>query len=186
MSRSENRRAARPPWIRSGQMQGLLAAVIALAAGCGFHAPEASAGPDAGTDPSGDAPAARCTTTYDYVYSGHRYRLVESGMKWAEAKTSCEADGGYLLEIDSSAEDNQAANAFFGGPQEVWIGLRDASNDGSYRWTNDMPPSYTHWNGAAPNAGSPDCVVKNTYFTDGHWYTRDCEDDKAVLCECNP
>jgi hypothetical protein len=190
----ENGRVARATSIRSVAMQGLLAAALALAlAGCSFHAPDASspggADDDAAasmTDAAVDAPpAARCTT-YGTSYNGHKYRMVESGMPWAQARANCEADGGYLLKIETQPEDFQVETAFVAGPQEVWTGLRDVDQSGVYVWTDGTLPSFTHWSGSAPGAGSPDCVAKNTYVTDGHWYTRDCTDSRDFICECNP
>lgn len=173
-------------------MQGLLAAALAvvLGAGCSFHSPEGSApnsgDPDAAVadDAGGDA-GALCAG-YGYSYNGHKYRLISSAGTWTQAKVSCEAGGGYLLKIETSGEDNQAANAFFGGPSEVWAGLRDVNQNGVYVWTDGTAPAFTHWSGTAPGSASPDCVVKNTYVTDGRWYTRDCTDSKAVICECVP
>ena len=180
-------------------MQGLLAAALAasLVAGCSFSSPEGSgpdgtepdaggpAGPDAATDP--DAPAvARCTTTYSTSYDGHKYRLIQSGMPWAQAQAACEMDGGYLLQIETDAEDNQVERAFLFGPEEVWMGLRDPGNDGIYQWMDGTAPtSFTNWGGGTPSSGSPDCVVKNTYETDGRWYPRNCTDNRSVICECN-
>lgn len=190
---AETGRAARAIWIRSAAMQGLLATALALAlAGCSFHAPEASSpnggDPDAATtaDAAVDAPpAARCTT-YGSPYNGHKYRMVETGMPWAQARANCEADGGYLLKIETQPEDYQIETAFLAGPQEVWTGLRDVDQSGVYVWTDGTAPSFTHWNGSAPGAGSPDCVAKNTYVTDGRWYTHDCTDSRDFICECNP
>jgi hypothetical protein len=150
------------------------------------------AGPDGG-DPAGtdaatpDAPAVRCST-YVREYNGHKYRLVEGGIPWAQAKSSCEADGGYLLKIETGAEDDQVERAFLFGPMEVWMGLSDLDNDGNYQWTDGTAlASFTNWfGGGPPNAGSPDCIVKNTYETDGRWYPRNCSDNKSVICECNP
>lgn len=176
-------------------MKGLLAAVTILAAGCSFDAPGAGspdpAMPDAGTQldpPTVDAPpTARCGPAYNYDYNFHKYRLVQSGMSWMQAKSSCEADGGYLLKIETAAEDQQVEDAFFLGPQEVWIGLRDINGDGNYFWTDGTPPSaFSHWDGGPPNASSPDCVAKNTFSTNGRWYTRDCAINRALICECDP
>jgi hypothetical protein len=182
-------------------MQGLLAATIAVAAGCSFTPPDPAGsgdGPEPGVDgsipdpdgPMGDGPpAARCST-YEYDYDGHRYRLTMNGedvraVSWMAGKADCESDGGYLMKIDASNEDQQVENVLWLGPQEVWIGLHDPDQQGSYLWTDGTPPSFTHWS-SAPSAGSPDCVSKNTRFSDGRWYTRDCADTRPAICECNP
>jgi hypothetical protein len=181
-------------------MKALLAATLALAAGCSFSSPDgtgpkgAETEPDAGLEvdagaPQVDAaPGARCAA-YTYSYQGHKYRLgsgTGSGITWAKAKESCESDGGYLLKIETSGEDQQVEDAFIGGPQEVWIGLSDLNRDGNYFWTDGTPASaFSHWN-QAPAQASPDCVVKNTYTLDGRWYARDCGLGRAVICECVP
>jgi hypothetical protein len=182
-------------------MQGLLAATIAVVAGCSFTPPEPAGpgnAPEPGTDggtsepdaPPGDAPpAARCST-YEYDYNGHRYRLTMNGedvrqVSWMEGKTDCESDGGYLMKIDSGNEDQQVENVLGFGPPEVWIGLHDPNQQGSYLWTDGTPPSFTHWS-STPSAGSPDCVMKSTNPFDGRWFTRDCVGTRPAICECEP
>ena len=177
-------------------MKGLLAATLAVVAGCNFgsppHDPPGSTEPDAGTMPDPDPPAdastaSRCAPAYDYTYNFHKYRLIDNGMSWAQAKSTCESDGGYLLKIDTAEEDQRLEDAFIFGPQEVWIGLSDINRDGNYFWTDGTPPSaFSHWSGGTPTTTSPDCVAKNTYTTDGQWYTRDCTNNRSVVCECNP
>ncbi len=175
-----------PFCIRSGPMKGPLACLLALAAGCSFDAPElASNGPDAGPGPGSDAPmVARCKTTYEVVDEerGRRYQLFENAMSWQQAKDICEFDGGYLLKLDTTAED--AGAAFFIEEQiEVWIGLNDIDQNGAYLWLDGTAPAFTRWEGT-PNAASPDCVVKNTLINDGRWYTRACTEAKPPVCEC--
>lgn len=175
---------------RSLQVWALLWAASTVATGCRFDLPDRDdhAGNDGSIGDDGltaDASLVRCAMTYGYSYNGHKYRLIESGSTWAQARASCEVDGGYLLKIETSAEDTNIAEAFAFGPEEVWIGLSDPSNDGGYAWTDGTALTFTNWS-APPSAGSPDCVAKNTYTTDGKWYTRNCTDSRAVMCECSP
>jgi C-type mannose receptor len=160
-------------------------------AACEFHVPDLPGG-DPGSDAAlgdgapGDGPSSLRCSAYNYSYNGHKYRLVDSGIPWTQAKTNCTGDGGYLVKLESAAEDAQLASAFVGGPPEVWIGLNDADNDGLYLWTDGTAPSFTNWNGTPPDAGNPDCVVKDTNTTDGRWSTKGCNVNKAVVCECTP
>jgi hypothetical protein len=177
-------------------MKGLLASTALLAAGCSFDSPgsrpSSSLEPDAGTVadalwPTDASTVSPCGAAYTYDYGFHRYRLINNGMGWAQAKSACEGDGGYLLKIETAGEDQRVEDAFFFGPQEVWIGLSDINQDGNYFWTDGTPAQeFSHWNGSPPNAGSADCVAKNTYTSDGRWYTRSCTDNRAVICECDP
>lgn len=173
---------------------------VAAAAACRFDLPPGGSPPDAGdpvdaVDAGSDAPAADgppvdmlpagCGAGYNYEYNGHRYRLIMSTLTWAAAKADCEASGGYLLKIETAAEDQQIENVLGFGPSEVWIGLSDVDQDGTYLWTDGTPPSFTHWSNP-PGPSSPDCVAKNTKPTDGRWFTRSCGGSEAAVCECNP
>jgi hypothetical protein len=171
----------------------MLAATIALVAGCSFSSPEPGspnpgdpdAGTDAGTDAAIDAPpAARCSG-YGLDLGGHKYRIVGSSMSWMQARASCEADGGYLLKLETDTEDGLAEYVINEQP-EIWIGIHDTDGDGTYRWTDGSTPTFTNWDGGAPGAASPDCVMKNTSSSNGRWYTRSCTDSRPAVCECNP
>lgn len=181
--------------VRWALMRGLLAAAlaIALAAGCSFHAPDASQAPlmdgaapapDGATTPP-DGAAARCVG-YDTNYNGHKYRLSQSGMTWDEAKASCDS-GGYLLKIESPNEDIQASVLLVLYASEVWLGLRDVNQSGVYVWTDGTAPSFTHWSGPAPTIDDPDCIVKIVSIqNDARWYARSCTDMRRAVCECVP
>jgi hypothetical protein len=177
-------------------MQGLLAAGLAIlltaSAGCSFHAPDASAPKDGvepvdgATNPTVDA-GPKCAG-YDTNIGGHKYRLLQGGMTWDQGKASCDTSGGYLLKIETSNEDGQAAGALaFFGVQEIWIGLRDVAQNGTYVWTDGMAPSFTHWSGTAPAGGDPDCISKITSTQiDDRWIAHACTESRRVVCECNP
>ena len=176
-------------------MQGLLAAMLAIAltasAGCSFHAPGSSA-PQDGVDPVDGATtptvdAGPKCAGYETSYNGHKYRLSQGGMTWDQAKASCDTSGGYLLKIETQAEDNQATVLLALTTSEVWIGLRDVNLNGAYVWTDGTATSFTHWSGMVPNSGDPDCIVKIASFqTDDRWYARSCTDMRRAVCECNP
>lgn len=170
----------------------MLAAAIALVAGCSFSPPGSGSpnpgGPDAGTgtDAAIDAPpVARCSADYDAEIGGHKYRLIGSGMSWMQARASCETDGGYLLKLETVNEDDLAEFLINDVP-EIWIGVHDTDGDGVYQWTDGSTAVFTHWDGGVPSAASPDCAVKNTSTSDGKWYTRSCTDSMPAVCECNP
>ncbi len=174
-------RRSPPPWSLLGVVAGV------LAVGCRFDLP---ARPDSGVEetpdgPSADAPAGNPTCAgYDFDYNGHRYRLVTSSTSWMQAKAGCEADGGYLLKLDTQQEDDLTAQ-LVSEQTEIWIGLHDADNDGTYLWTDGAPPAFTRW-ATPPTAGSPDCVFKNTLVSDGRWYPLACIDLRPSVCECTP
>lgn len=165
-------------------MKRLLAAMCSLVIGCGFNAPagppDASSG--AGADAGMDSPAGPRCANYQLNFEGHRYRLVGAATSWMSAKGSCEADGGYLFKLNSQNEDG-AASVFINDFPEIWIGLSDLDQNGSYVWTDGTPATYARWNSSPPTPGN--CAVKNTQG-DGRWYPRGCADAKPFVCECDP
>jgi hypothetical protein len=165
-------------------MQGLLAAAIVLAAGCEFSSPSAATDAGAVVDATPDAPVNPTCAGYDFEFEGHMYRLVTSSMSWMQAKSNCQADGGYLLKFETQAEDNEAAETIT-QQTEIWIGLHDIGQDTTYLWTDGTPPAFTNWS-SPPTADSPDCVIKNTLIADGRWFTQSCTSGRPAVCECTP
>ncbi|WP_013334653.1 putative Ig domain-containing protein [Gloeothece verrucosa] len=81
--------------------------------------------------------------------NNHTYFLTNSAI-WTDARTQAQAKGGYLVTINNAAE-NQFLVDTFGGSEYLWIGLNDATVEGSFQWDNGEPVTYTNW-----NAGQPD------------------------------
>ena len=66
-------------------------------------------------------------------------------LTYYEALTYCEADGTLLVEINSKEEQKQIAK-FLKYYEEVWIGLSDRQNEGSFVWeSTGNKPNYTKW-----------------------------------------
>ncbi len=83
------------------------------------------------------------------TFNGHAYFKRTSGdVEYWTAKTYAESIGGYLVTINSQAENEWVANAAQGN---YWIGLSDASNEGYFTWTNGEPVTYTNWASGEPN-----------------------------------
>lgn len=123
--------------------------------------------------------AAPIPCTFDDVsYNGHDYELVEEDLTWDEARTSCAAGGGYLLEIND-ANENALAEGLLVGFFHVWIGLRDSGGE-NYRWLDGSRPAYTNW--GTVNANN-DCVA--LYAENGRWDTRACSERRWSVCECD-
>jgi hypothetical protein len=79
------------------------------------------------------------------------------------AKANCEAMGGHLVTVTSSAENNFIFNLWPSG----WIGLTDEVTEGVWRWVTGEPYSYSSWNAGEPNnAGNEDYVQ---FVGSGRW-----------------
>jgi hypothetical protein len=88
-------------------------------------------------------------------YNGHSYYRSTGNAFWLTAKANCEAMGGHLVTVTTSAENNFIYNLWPSG----WIGLTDEVNEGVWRWVTGETYSYTSWNPGEPNnAGNEDYV----------------------------
>jgi len=96
-------------------------------------------------------------------YNGHSYYRSTGSAFWLTAKANCEAMGGHLVTVTSSAENNFIFNLWPSG----WIGLTDEVTEGVWRWVTGEPYSYSSWNAGEPNnVGNEDYVQ---FVGSGRW-----------------
>lgn len=87
--------------------------------------------------------------------NGHIYYLLTSD-KWAASETEAQALGGHLVTINNSAENAWVFSTFsnFGGvTRDLWTGLSDAANEGTFVWANNEPLLFTNWEPGNPDNG---------------------------------
>ena len=91
------------------------------------------------------------------VTSGnHRYTLYEGRMgSWQEAKEFCERQGGHLVTITSSEEQQTVKSLLlqYSSDASCWLGCNRLSN-GSWAWITDEFFNYTNWRSGEPNNSS--------------------------------
>jgi hypothetical protein len=96
-------------------------------------------------------------------YNGHSYYRSTGSMTWTAARQACINMGGYLVTINSAAENNFIFNLWPSG----WIGLTDEVVEGQWRWVTGEPVTYTNWNSGEPNnAGNEDYAQ---FVSNGRW-----------------
>lgn len=93
--------------------------------------------------------AAQDPLTNAWTYNGHTYQLITSAKSWENARQDAITQGGYLAEINDSAE-NAAIYAELltrtssgtprandgGDSRYVWLGGSDAEAEGQWIWSN--------------------------------------------------
>lgn len=110
-------------------------------------------------------------------YGGHRYAITSNKLNWDEAKQFALEQGGYLVVINSQAENDFIRDTYRiplkGTDDILWIGLSDAEEEGIFRWVNGEIPTFTNWALYEPN---------NDYGTQdyGHMYLDGTWDDVEV------
>jgi hypothetical protein len=102
--------------------------------------------------------------------NGHLYYAV-SANTWTGAEAEAQSLDGHLVTINDEAENTWVWETFaplVGGP--VWIGLRDADQEGTFVWSSGEPANYFNWwchseSDCEPNNinGVEDYVEMNNY-----------------------
>jgi len=86
----------------------------------------------------------------------HWYELYPTYLQWEDLNvlaTSLSYLGmpGYIVTIQSQAENDFLFQTFFGMTDQFWIGYSDAVQEGSWVWSTGEPTTYTHWSPSEPN-----------------------------------
>jgi C-type mannose receptor len=107
------------------------------------------------------------------------YRYYSSEEYYSTAQNQCEDDGGTLVVVDNSQENNYVLSLISGN---TWLGLNDTASEGNFVWEDGSTPGYTNWDGGEPNnSGGEDCAE---IMTDGRWNDAGCWDDhQPFVCE---
>lgn len=80
---------------------------------------------------------------------GHHYYCSTSPATWQNAQANCVANGGNLAVVTSAAENNFIASKLT--TQSAYIGLSDHLQEGTFKWVDGSPLSYTNWYPGQPN-----------------------------------
>ncbi|MFW5925313.1 MAG: C-type lectin domain-containing protein [Myxococcota bacterium] len=129
-----------------------------------------------GSQDAGEPPPA-CETR-----DGGCYVLRTDSRAWGSAASECLAWGGHLVTIDDESEE-QWLIATFGPALDVWIGLSDRNEEGTFTWMNGSEADYRNWTSSAPDdrGGGEDCVALNS--DSFGWDDRKCQQERAYICE---
>jgi hypothetical protein len=145
----------------------------------GAPTPDAAAGiTDAPLGPDALPP---CTEGDSRVTSadGTCYFRFGSTMTWHQSQDRCTNAGAHLVTITTQAESDVIATLL--GGTDIWIGLSDEMNEGTFTWVTGELLMYTNWDSTEPN-GSGDCVVIRQ--GGGRWWLdRLCTEGNASICE---
>lgn len=105
-----------------------------------------------------------------FNYNGHRYKIIDTGLTWNDAKTYCENLGGHLVTITSGLEQAFVQDLIVnrGKKGYYWTGgVRDSGDN--FVWITGEKFSYSNWGNGEPNNGFGDEDILTIYKTDGMW-----------------
>ena len=117
------------------------------------------------------------------TYDGHTYYRLNN-TNWSDAESfAVNVLGGHLATVDDAAENNFIKTTFADAPGSgrVWIGLNDATTEGTFVYASGQAYTYTNWDTNEPNnAGNEDYVAM--YSGNGFWVdVRDLPDPGVGL-----
>lgn len=79
----------------------------------------------------------------------HWYQSIETRMSWHAAKNYCADSGGYLVTIQSEAENTFVYELL----PSTWLGATDEIEEGVWEWVTGESMTYTNWKENEPNNG---------------------------------
>nr|XP_049615959.1 C-type mannose receptor 2 isoform X4 [Syngnathus scovelli] len=139
--------------------------------------------------PSSDD-AKRCDPGW-LKYDGSCYKKVEAPNGWLGAHHHCVWEGGDLLSISSSAEEDFVKKTMM---THFWLGLSNLKcddiwcrfEDGNLTWSDGETLTHTNW--ASDQPGSTDVascayVKQGTHDQSGKWMSGSCASSLAYVCE---
>ena len=104
------------------------------------------------------------------TYNGHTYYFYSKKTTWHDAYEVAKKLGGYLVTINSSAEDSYVYN--LANKKTFWTGLTDQGNEGTFKWINGESASYRNWASGQPDNAQNEIRGEENYgevTTSGKW-----------------
>jgi len=130
--------------------------------------------PECGTD----YPWIRYMTSYN-ADKCYLFKDFDDTMTWNNANDFCKMQGGMLVAIHSSDENDMLMSRTNGN---YWIGLHDVGGR-AFLWSDDSLLNYVNWANGEPNNyyDSEGCV--NFYGDSGQWNDENCGTANYFICE---
>lgn len=107
----------------------------------------------------------------------HAYYLLKDST-WTGSEAAAISLGGHLVTINNEEENvwvTQTFGHFGGGNYPVlWIGLNDATVEGTFVWASGEQSTYTNWHSGEPNGAFPneDYAHITVAYGNGEWVDR--------------
>eukprot|EP01084_Bolivina_argentea_P082730 149798_1 len=132
------------------------------------------------------------------VFVSNSYHLIDESLTWQDGNTRCNALGSTLATITSQQQQNEAielcaTSTVLGQPQGYvvgcFFGLNDLSSEGSYKFVDNTPLTYSFWASEQPNnINNEDCVRMSLHTAQvyGSWFDDPCSYQRPILCNTIP
>ncbi len=93
--------------------------------------------------------------TFDFLleYEGHTYYISKKSATWHVAKKICEENGGHLVTITSTQENDAIIKSIEEHKidKDIWIGYTDEKKEGKWIWITGEESAFTYWDKEQPD-----------------------------------
>ena len=123
--------------------------------------------------------------------NGYCYSLLNAGQSWDEANSSCVADEGWLMSLQSDEEmeelDSWMDSYFI--DEDIWIGLSDRNEENEFIWSYNGPlefynlsrTGYSNW-GSSELDSSKNCT-RLSHGDGWKWVETSCSLSLPFICQ---
>ncbi|XP_070560958.1 C-type lectin lectoxin-Phi2-like isoform X1 [Ptychodera flava] len=118
------------------------------------------------------------------------YRLYDCELEWTMAQAECTVASplGNLVSIHS-VDENDFVFSLQGGANDIWIGLNDRREKGTWEWTDGTAFDFHLWQPGEPNDScglfcDENCVeMQVTSEYADRWNDKDCTAKRRYMCK---
>ena len=128
-----------------------------------------------------------CPAGFVFLSStGKCYFMNTKTLNWFDAERYCNTIGSHLTTVLSSSEEVSIYDYILSprgySYNQVWVGLNDISNVGTWIWIDSSPVSYINWAAGQPNNEVQNCGALYKVITFA-WYHMPCSELKISVCK---
>ena len=122
----------------------------------------------------------------DWLMYGEKcYKFIDSEMTWHDAEEACGLiHPGSTLASVHDIEQNAFLSETVAGYDIAWLGLRRASSNGSWNWTDGSSFDFTFWNENHPQDDDDQCA--ELCNRESEWCSFLCHDgshERSFICQ---
>ena len=123
----------------------------------------------------------------DWVMYGDKcYKYMDARMTWNDAEEACGLiHSGCTLASAHDLEQNAFLSESVAGNTIAWLGLRRASKNSSWVWTDGSTYDFEYWYHGFPVNDDDQCARQHCYEP-GMWCSKSCNDagdEYAFICQ---
>jgi hypothetical protein len=144
--------------------------------------PDAPPAADAGAPPPPDSGVPCTGGDAQTEHDGHCYFYVATPFEWSAARLFCQTQGAHLVTY-ASQDENNAVRGRLPITSDLWIGLDDRDDEGTFEWVTGEPLVFVNFESGQPS-GNGDCVEQDGMT--GQWNDTECNENQPFICEREP